>query len=151
GPELPAGPAAELHRRVRRRQRRAGQGGQQDAGVRRAGDDDRRHPGGAPHRHLQRRRHAPGGLVPAAAGRPDHLGGCQLRTSAGVVALIGALFALLMTVSELSLLDRPYRDVLTVVLIAGMFVAALAQLALYVLGGVGLLARKRFGPPAAIA
>jgi hypothetical protein len=37
------------------------------------------------------------------------------------------------------------------VLTAGMLMTALAQLVLYALGAVGLLARKRFGPPAAIA
>lgn len=71
-----------------------------------------------------------------------------MRTAAGILALIGAAFALLLTPVQLTLLVGHHSQV---ELNAGMFVFALAQLVLYVLGGVGLLARKRFGPPLALS
>lgn len=74
-----------------------------------------------------------------------------MRAAAGIVALIGAAIGLLLTPVELVLLLRLTRDLVPAVLTAGMLMTALAQLVLYALGGVGLLARKRVGPPAAIA
>ncbi|MFC0542740.1 hypothetical protein [Kutzneria chonburiensis] len=73
-----------------------------------------------------------------------------MRAAAGVMALIGAAIGLLLTPVELVLLLRLTRDLVPAVLTAGMLMTALAQLVLYGLGGVGLLARKRFGPPTAI-